>query len=174
MHRKQGRPFFIDKMPNNFAHIGLIHLILPNARIVDARRDPMACGFSCFKQHFARGQGFAYDLADLGLYYRDYLDLMAWFDAVLPGRVHRVVYEDLIADPEAQVRRLLRLLRPAGSRRRACASTRPSGRFGPPAPSRCAGPIYTDSLESWRRYQAWLGPFEAALAAPVPPPPTKL
>ena len=77
-------------MPNNFLHVGLIHLILPNAKIIDARRHPMACCFSVFKQHFARGQTFSYDLGDIGRYYRDYVELMAHFDAVLPGRVHRV------------------------------------------------------------------------------------
>ncbi len=107
IHRKRGAPFFIDKMPNNFAHIALIHLILPNAKIVDARRHPLACCFSGFKQHFARGQKFSYGLDDIGRYYRDYVKLMAHFDEVLPGRVHRVIYENMIDDTEAEVRRLL-------------------------------------------------------------------
>src|SRR5690606_35221798 len=107
VQRKLGRPFFIDKMPNNFAHVGLIHLILPNAKIVDARRHPLACGFSNFKQHFARGQAFSYDLADIGRYYADYVELMAHYDEMLPGRVHRVIYEDMVEDTEAQVRALL-------------------------------------------------------------------
>ena len=107
VQRKQARPLFIDKMPNNFAHVGLIHLILPNAKIIDARRHPLACGFSNFKQHFARGQAFSYDLADMGRYYADYVALMAHFDEVLPGRVHRVIYEELVEDTEAQVRALL-------------------------------------------------------------------
>ncbi|HEY0302811.1 MAG TPA: sulfotransferase, partial [Rhizomicrobium sp.] len=107
VQRKQGRPFFIDKMPNNFAHAGLIHLILPNAKIVDARRHPLGCCFSAYKQHFARGQAFSYDLAELGRYYADYVALMAHMDAVLPGRVHRVLYETLVDDPEGEVRRLL-------------------------------------------------------------------
>jgi len=92
IQRKTPRPFFIDKMPNNFAHVGLIQLILPNARIVDARRHPLGCCFSCFKQHFARGQTFTYELEEIGHYYRDYVELMAHFDTVLPGRVHRVIY----------------------------------------------------------------------------------
>ena len=100
VQRKLGRPFFIDKMPNNFAHVGLIQLILPNAKIIDARRHPMACCFSNFKQHFARGQAFSYDLADMGRYYADYVALMAHFDSVMPGRVHRVLYEDMVADTE--------------------------------------------------------------------------
>ena len=96
--RKLGKPFFIDKMPNNFQHIGLIQLIAPNARIIDARRHPMATCFSAFKQHFARGQAFTDDLGDLARYYCDYLALMAHFDAVLPGRVHRVIYEDMVRE----------------------------------------------------------------------------
>jgi hypothetical protein len=107
VQRKTDRPFFIDKMPNNFAHAGLIHLILPNAKIIDARRHPLGCCFSGFKQHFARGQAFSYDLTDIGRYYADYVELMAHFDAVLPGRVHRVIYEAMIEDPEGQIRALL-------------------------------------------------------------------
>jgi hypothetical protein len=107
IQRKTGAPFFIDKMPNNFAHIGLIHLALPNARIIDARRHPLGCCFSGFKQHFARGQHFTYSLEDIGRYYRDYVELMNHFDAVLPGRVHRVLYERMIDDTEGEVRRLL-------------------------------------------------------------------
>ena len=107
IQRKTGAPFFIDKMPNNFAHVGLIHLILPNAKIIDARRHPLGCCFSGFKQHFARGQNFTYSLEDIGRYYRDYVELMAHFDAVLPGRVHRVIYEHMVDDTEAEVRRLL-------------------------------------------------------------------
>src|SRR5258706_10291098 len=89
VQRKSDRPFFIDKMPNNFHHIGLIQLILPRARIIDARRGAMASCFSAFKQHFARGQGFSYDLTDLGRYYRDYVEIMEHYDTVLPGRIHR-------------------------------------------------------------------------------------
>ena len=104
IHRKTSAPFFIDKMPNNFAHVGLIRLMLPNARIIDARRHPMACCFSAFKQYFALGQTFTYDLTDLGRYYRDYLALMAHFDTVQPGRIHRVIHERLLDDPEGEVR----------------------------------------------------------------------
>src|SRR6185312_7964400 len=107
IQRKLGRPFFIDKMPNNFAHTGLIHLILPNAKIIDARRHPMGCCFSAYKQHFARGQAFSYDLAEVGRYYADYVALMRHFDEVLPDRVHRVLYEQMVDDPEGEVRRLL-------------------------------------------------------------------
>ncbi|HVI31281.1 tetratricopeptide repeat-containing sulfotransferase family protein, partial [Phenylobacterium sp.] len=107
VHRKLGRPFFIDKNPTNWAHVGLIQLALPNARIIDARRHPLGCGFSAFKQHFAEGQEFSYALEDIGRYYADYVELMAHFDAVLPGRIHRVIYEEMVADPETQVRALL-------------------------------------------------------------------
>ncbi|MBA3811570.1 MAG: sulfotransferase, partial [Caulobacteraceae bacterium] len=101
IQRKLRRPFFIDKMPGNFHHIGLIRLILPGAKIIDARRHPMAAGFSVFKQHFARGQSFSYDLTEIGRYYRDYVELMAHFDQALPGRIHRVVYEDMVEDTDS-------------------------------------------------------------------------
>jgi tetratricopeptide (TPR) repeat protein len=107
IHRKTDRPFFIDKMPNNFLHIGMIQLLLPNAKIIDARRHPMACCFSNFKQYFARGQNFSYGLEDMGRFYRDYVELMAHFDDVLPGRVHRVFYEQTVADTETVVREML-------------------------------------------------------------------
>jgi hypothetical protein len=100
-------PFFIDKMPNNFSHVGMIHLILPNARIIDARREPLACCFSGFKQLWARGQNFTYSLEEIGRYYQDYVGLMRHWDKVLPGQVLRVNYEDVVADIETQVRRLL-------------------------------------------------------------------
>ncbi len=113
IYRKSSAPFFIDKLPNNFAHTGLIHLILPHAKIIDARRHPLGCCFSGFKQHFARGQHFTYSLDEIGRYYHDYVELMAHYDAVLPGRVHRVFYERMIEDTEAEVRRAARLLQPA-------------------------------------------------------------
>ncbi len=162
VQRKLGRPLFIDKMPNNFAHAGLIHLILPNARIVDARRHPLGCCFSGFKQHFARGQGFTYDLTELGRYYADYVDLMAHFDAVLPGRVHRVIYEDMVADPEHEVRRLLDYcglpfedgcLRFHENRRAVRTASSEQVRR----------PIFTDAVEHWRHYEPWLTPLKDAL-----------
>lgn len=107
IQRKTPAPFFVDKMPNNFAHAGFIHLMLPNAKIIDARRHPLGCCLSGFKQHFARGQTFTYDLVEIGRYYRDYVELMAHFDAVLPGRVHRVFYENMVENTEQEVRRLL-------------------------------------------------------------------
>jgi hypothetical protein len=107
IQRKEQKPYFVDKMPNNWLHVGLIHLILPNAKIIDARRHPLSCCFSNFKQHFARGQHFTYDLEEVGRFYRDYVRLMDHFDEVLPGRIHRVYYERMVADTESEVRRVL-------------------------------------------------------------------
>jgi hypothetical protein len=107
VQRKSDKPFYIDKLPNNWIYTGLIHLILPNARIIDARRHPLDCCFSNFRQHFAKGQAFSYSLSDMGRYYADYVRLMAHFDAMLPGRVHRVIHEQVIENPEAQVRAML-------------------------------------------------------------------
>src|SRR5262249_35577021 len=106
-YRKSAAPHFIDKMPNNCLHVGLIRLILPNAKIIDARRHPLGCCFSGFKQQFARGQNFSYGLTDIGRYYHDYVQLMAHFDAVAPGRVHRVFYEQMVGDTQTEVHRLL-------------------------------------------------------------------
>ncbi len=162
IHRKLGRSYFIDKMPNNFAHVGLIHLALPNAKIIDARRHPMACCFSAFKQHFARGQNFSYSLNDLGRYYRDYVDLMAHFDAVLPGRVHRVQYEAIVDDTENAVRRLLDYC--GLPFEAACLRF-----FENDRPVRTASseqvrqPIYRDGVDHWQNYEPWLGPLQAAL-----------
>jgi hypothetical protein len=107
IQRKTSRPLFIDKMPNNFAHTGLIHLILPHAKIIDARATPWAAASRVSSSTSRAGQTFSYDLDELGHYYRDYVELMAHFDAVLPGRVHRVFYEDMVDDTEGEVRRLL-------------------------------------------------------------------
>jgi tetratricopeptide (TPR) repeat protein len=162
VQRKTDRPFFIDKMPNNWAHVGLIRLILPNAKIIDARRHPLACCFSNFKQHFARGQGFAYDLAELGLYYRDYAALMAHFDAVQPGRVHRVDHEALVADPEAEIRNLLdHLGLPFDP---ACLAFHETERAVRTASSeQVRRPINRDGLDQWRAFEPWLGPLKDAL-----------
>lgn len=162
VQRKTDAPLFIDKMPNNFFHVGLIHLMLPNARIVDVRRHPLACCFSGYKQYFARGQNFSYGLEDIGRYYRDYLRLMAHFDQARPGRVHRVVYEQLVDDTEAQVRCLLDYcglpFEPACLRF-----------FENERPVRTASseqvrqPIYREGIDHWRHFEAWLGPLKAAL-----------
>ncbi|WP_240906197.1 tetratricopeptide repeat-containing sulfotransferase family protein [Thermomonas sp. HDW16] len=161
-YRSTDAPLFTDKMPHNFAHVALIRLALPNARIIDVRRDPMAWGFSVFKQWFAGGATYSYDLADIGRYYRDYVELMAHFDAVLPGRVHRVRYEALVDDFETEVRKLLDY----------CAlpfEPQCLRFFENARPVRTASseqvrqPLYRDALEQWRHYAPWLGPLAEAL-----------
>ena len=155
-------PFFIDKLPNNFAHACLIHLMLPNARIIDARRHPMATCFSCFKQLFAAGQEFTYSLEDIGRYYRDYTALMAHWDAVLPGRVLRVDYERVIDDLEGEVRRLLAHcglpFEPA------CMEFHRNSRPVRTASSeQVRQPIYRDAVAQWRRFETHLEPLKQAL-----------
>lgn len=162
VQRKTGRPLFIDKMPNNWLHVGLIHLILPNATIIDARRHPLGCCFSGFKQHFARGQAFSYGLADIGLYWRDYARLMQHFDQVLPGRVHRVIYEALVADPETEIRRLLAAcgldFEPA------CLAFHETARPVRTASSeQVRQPLYASAVDHWQHYDKWLGPLKASL-----------
>ena len=162
VQRKTDRPFFIDKMPNNFAHTGLIHLILPNAKIIDARRHPLGCCFSGFKQHFARGQAFSYDLTDIGRYYADYVALMDHFDTVLPGRVHRVIYEQMIEDPEAQIRALLDHcglpFEPA------CLNFHENDRAVRTASSeQVRQPIFKSAVEHWQHYESFMGPLKQAL-----------
>jgi tetratricopeptide (TPR) repeat protein len=164
IQRVTDRPRFIDKLPNNWAHVGLIRLILPNARIIDARRHPLACGYSNFKQHFARGQGFTYDLADIGTYYRDYLRLMRHVDAVQPGLVHRVIHEELVDDPEGEVRRLLDYLDlPFDA---ACLDFHQNKRAVRTASSeQVRRPISRDGFDQWRPVEEWLGPLKSALGA---------
>jgi tetratricopeptide (TPR) repeat protein len=160
--RKTDAPFFIDKMPNNCMYVGLIHLILPNAVIIDARRHPLGCGFSCFKQHFARGQWFTYGLGDLGRYYRDYVELMAHFDAVLPGRLGRVFYETLIAAPETELRRLLAHC--GLPFEAACLKFYENDRAVRTASSeQVRQPIFREAVEHWRHYEPWLDPLKQAL-----------
>ena len=160
--RKLGAPFFIDKMPNNWLYVGLIQLILPNATLIDARRHPLGCCLSCYKQHFARGQNFTYGLEDLGRYYRDYIRLMAHFDAVLPGRIHRVIYEQMVADTEAQIRGLL-----AGCGlefEEGCMRFYENERAVRTASSeQVRQPIFREALDHWRHYEPWLGPLKEAL-----------
>jgi len=162
VHRRLGRRYFIDKMPNNFLHIGLIQLILPRAKIIDARRHPIGACFSAFKQHFAQGQAFTYDLGDLGRYYRDYVALMAHFDRVLPGRVCRVIYEDLVDDTEGEVRRLLDHCRLPFEP--ACLAFYENDRAVRTVSSeQVRRPIFRDALEQWRNYEPWLGPLVQTL-----------
>jgi predicted Zn-dependent protease len=159
---RQGRPRFIDKMPNNFRHIGLIHLILPNARIIDARREPLACCFSNFKQLFASGQEFTYSLQDIGDYYRWYVQLMAHWDAVLPGRVLRVGYEALVADLERHVRRMLDFLGLEFEPQ--CLTFYKTERSVRTASSeQVRQPIYREGIDQWRNFEPWLGPLRQAL-----------
>ncbi len=162
IQRKSPAPFFIDKMPNNFAHTGFIHLMLPRAKIIDARRHPLGCCLSGFKQHFARGQTFTYDLAEIGRYYHDYVELMAHFDEVLPGQVHRVFYEDMVENTEHEVRRLLdycgldfepgvlkfhenqRAVRTASS-------------------EQVRRPINREGMDQWRHFEPWLDALKRSL-----------
>ena len=161
-HRLLGRAHFIDKMGNNFLDVGLIHLILPNARIIDARRAPLACCFSNFKQHFQSGVWFSYSLGDLGRYYRDYVALMAHFDAVLPGRIHRVQYESLIADLDTEVRRLLDYCGLPFEEQ--CLRFHETRRVVQTASSeQVRRPLYSDSVDEWRNFEPWLGPLRDAL-----------
>ncbi len=159
---RSGKPFFIDKMPNNFRHIGLMHLILPNARIIDARRNPMACCFSNFKQLFASGQEFTYGIEDIARYYRSYADLMQHWDAVLPGKVLRVQHEDVVQDLAGSVRRILTFL--GLPFERGCLEFYNTERSVRTASSeQVRQPIYTEGLEQWRHYERWLGPLREAL-----------
>ena len=152
----RGKARFIDKMPNNFRHIGLIHLMLPNAKIIDARREPMACCFGNLKQLFAQGQEFTYSIEDIARYYRTYLELMRHWDAVLPGRVLRVHHEDVVDDLEGSVRRILDFcgldFEPA------CVEFHKTSRSIRTASSeQVRQPIYREGLDQWRNYEPWLG-----------------
>ncbi len=161
IHR-QGAPFFIDKMPNNFRHIGLIHLILPNAKIIDARRDPMDCCFSGFKQLFAEGQEFTYGLAEVGRYYADYVDLMDHWDAVLPGKVLRVRHEDVLDDLDGQVRRMLDHC--GLEFEDACLDFHKTDRAVRTASSeQVRQPINRKGQGAWKPYEPWLGNLRDAL-----------
>jgi tetratricopeptide (TPR) repeat protein len=162
IYRHTEKPVFIDKMPNNFVHAGLIHLILPRAKIIDARRHPMAACFSAFKQHFAKGQHYSYDLVELGRYYNDYLALMSHFDDVLPGRIYRVHYEDMVENTAEQTKRLLAA---CGLPFEAnCLRFHENARAVRTASSeQVRRPIFRDSLQNWQNYKPWLEPLAAAL-----------
>ena len=159
---RTGRPFFIDKMPNNFRHLGLIHLMLPNARIIDARRDALACCFGNFKQLFASGQQFTYSIEDITRYYRMYVELMAHWDQALPGRILRVQHEELVADLESSVRRILDFcglqFEPA------CVEFhRTLRRIHTASSEQVRRPINREGIDQWRRFEPWLGPLKSAL-----------
>ena len=164
--RLTDRPFFIDKQPANWTHVGFIKMILPNAKIIDARRNPMACGFSNFKQHYASGVTFAYSLEAIGRFYADYLRLMNHFDDVLPGAVHHVINERLIDDPEREVRQLLDY---AGLPfDPACLEFHKNTRaVHTPSAEQVRRPINRDGVDYWRRYERWLPPLEEALGDAV-------
>ncbi|AWL11114.1 uncharacterized protein HMF8227_00618 [Saliniradius amylolyticus] len=159
---RQGAPFFIDKMPNNFMHVGLIKLILPNAKIIDARRHPMACCFSGFKQLFGEGQDFSYDLEAIGRYYRDYVRLMDHWDEVLPGAVLRVQHEDVVNDLEGQVKRLLDFCGlPFESQ---CLDFYKTERaIQTPSAEQVRQPIYRSGLAQWKHFEPYLEPLKRAL-----------
>ncbi len=156
------KPIFVDKMPNNFRHIGLIHLMLPQARIIDVRREPMACCFSNLKQLFARGQEFTYSVEDIARYYRTYVELMRHWDVALPGRVLRVVHEDVVADLETSVRRILDYCGLAFEA--ACLDFHKTERsVRTPSSEQVRRPIFREGLDAWRRFDPWLRPLAAAL-----------
>jgi len=162
IYRRGGAPRFIDKMPNNFMHIGLIHLMFPRAAIIDARRHPIGGCFSAFKQHFASGQLFTYDQADLARFYRDYVELMAHYDAVLPGRIHRVYYERVVADLSREVHRLLEYCRlPFEDQCLRFYETRRGVQTA--SSEQVRRPIFAEGVDQWRNFEPWLGPMKEAL-----------
>lgn len=159
---RTGKPFFIDKMPNNFRHIGLIHLLLPNAKIIDARREPMSCCFSNLKQLFAQGQEFTYSVEDVSRYYRTYLELMRHWDDALPGRVLRVHHEDVVADLEGSVRRILNYC--GLEFEDACVEFHKTKRsVRTPSSEQVRQPIFRDGIDQWKNFEPWLGPLKTAL-----------
>jgi tetratricopeptide (TPR) repeat protein len=162
IQRKTDKPFFIDKLPNNWSYLGFIRIILPNAKIIDARRHPLDCCFSNFRQHFAKGQSFSYDLEHMGRYYADYVRAMAHFDTVLPGYVHRVIHEELLDNPENEIRRLLDYL--GLPFEDSCLSFHENKRAVRTASSeQVRRPINRDGVDQWKPYEAHLEPLKAAL-----------
>src|SRR5690606_37790728 len=160
--RRTDRPFFTDKMPFNWACVGLIHLVLPNARIVDVRRHPLGCCFANFSQYFSRTVNFGSSLEELGRYYRDYVQAMAHFDRLRPGRVHRVLYEELVNDLEGQVRRLLDHLGLPFDEACLRFHENPRAVFTPSA-RQVRKPLNRAGLERWRSYERWLDPLRETL-----------
>jgi tetratricopeptide (TPR) repeat protein len=162
IQRNQGTPFFIDKMPNNWAYAGVIRLVLPNAKIIDARRHPLDCCFSNFKQHYARGQAFSYDLEHVGRYYADYVRFMTHMDAVQPGKVHRVIHERLVDDPETEIRALLAYCGLGWED--ACLRFHETKRAVRTASSeQVRRPLSKSGIGQWKPYEQWLEPLKAAL-----------
>jgi len=168
--RRLGRPHFVDKLGSNFLHLGLIHLMLPNARIIDARRGALACCFANFKQHFPIGFAVTNSLEDLGHCYREYVSVMQHFDQVLPGRVHRVHYENLVSDLEGAVRALLAYCGLPFEEQ--CLRFHETRRVVQTVSSeQVRRPLYTEGVDQWRHYEPWLGPLKEALGdlATAPP-----
>jgi hypothetical protein len=162
VHRRTGRPLFIDKLPNNWVHVALIRLILPNAKIIDARRHPLACCFANFRQHFARGQPFSYGLGDMGRYYHDYVRLMAHIDRASPGAVHRVIYENMVDHTEHEVRALLDFC--GLPFEEACLAFHETARPVRTASSeQVRQPIFREGKDSWRPFEPWLAPLKDVL-----------
>jgi len=162
IQRKTGRPLFIDKLPNNWLHLAFIALILPRARIIDTRRHPLGCCFSNFKQHFAKGQAFSYRLEDMGRYYRDYVRLIDHFDRVRPGLVHRVIYENMVDDTEAEVRRLLDYCEVRFEP--ACLGFHQTQRaVRTPSSEQVRQPIFREGTRTWKKFAPHLGPLRATL-----------
>ena len=164
IQRHTDRPLFVDKMPNNWIHVPFIRAILPNAKIVDARRHPLSCCFSNFKQHFARGQGFSYSLEDMGRYYRDYVRAMAHFDKVMPGAVHRVIYERMVEDTEAEVRALLAYCG-LPFEENCLAFHRTERAVRTASSEQVRQPIFRDGTDAWKAFEPWLGELKVALGA---------
>ncbi len=161
IHRKLGRPCFIDKSPHNYLHLGLILAILPNAKIIDARRNPAACCLSMFKQNFSKTN---LRLSELGRVYRDYVDVMAHYDRVLPGRIHRVIYEEMVADPETEIRKLLEYLGlPFEERCLRFYETERAVRT--PSSQQVRRPISGEAVDHWRHYEPWLSPLIKSLGS---------
>jgi len=162
--RKLGRAHFTDKTLTNFWHVGLIHLVLPNAKIIDTRRNPLDCGWSCFKSHFPKGQSFSHKLSDIGRHYVDYVRLMTHFDRVLPGKIHRVIYEALIADPEAEIMRLFAYLELPFEKQ--CLQFHENRRpVRTLSMDQVREPLYTSGIGQWRPYEPWLGNLKTTLGA---------
>jgi hypothetical protein len=161
---RTGKQFFIDKMPNNFRHIGLIHLILPNAKIIDARRESMACCFSNFKQLFAAGQEFTYGLDDIARYYRAYVELMDHWDTVLPGKILRVQYESVVEDLEANVKRILKFCG-LGFEPQCMEFYKTERSVRTASSEQVRQPIFKEGLDQWRNFEPWLDGLKSALGS---------
>src|SRR5205085_10863245 len=162
VQRRTDRPFFVDKLPNNWLFVPFIQLILPDAKIIDARRHPLSCCFSNFRQHFSRGQDFTYDLEALGHYYSDYVRLMAHVDAVLPGRVHRVIYERMVDDTEREVRAILDYCG-LEFEPQVLEFYKTQRAVRTPSSEQVRRPIYREATEEWRPYEGYLALLKAAL-----------